>query len=395
MAGPCHLLLERTFGSESFQPCDTWVEAGETADARKGGWVFRSPTTDELTRAICIVCFNEKHELAGWVVRNQQQWAAASPDSPIPAPPAEESTLAPGCAVYIRPHIDGTRTLNAKKYELAEGRSLFTGEHKRQHREYLRSKLQGLQNPGQGYAVLLEGRDATLSQQLYDDGFLQQDGIIIPNPDPYVCHCIKRHLPHAHVYVCFLDALTRMLPDAAVGQCKLIWADYCSPIETYARKDIPLIFDRGLPCNNGVLAVTYNYRGAQYGELGSKKLPMAHMTVVFQTETSRFVLPYLARGIVMSPFPTRAGGPAADLIIEDIQKEEQGPYRGKSGKWNMCVKSSKSLGRAATSHPCIARAGSSRLSKSRCWTVSKSLRRCRTHSSSRGRRTNFSKRLSS
>jgi hypothetical protein len=91
--------------------------------------------------------------------------------------------------------------------------------------------------------------------------------IHIPNWDPLVCcrivwalHAHSHAAAHAHVYCATLEQCLRALDEKRV-RVSFLWADYCSTVETYPRKDLPYFFQAKLPVDKCLLAVTYSYRG--------------------------------------------------------------------------------------------------------------------------------------
>ena len=332
MADTTGLLVTKTIGEEAFGECSTFEQrvhqptrtqassstAPTPAPVRQGRWRDSRPTQEELGKASSIVFFNKDGELIGWLVKGGQLWR---PQAEVPQA-QERSTL------YIRPGKVETSWVGVDC-----GRSAFAGPSKDRHRQYLAQEIP--RKPG--YAILLEGSDASLSCSLRD---ISEAHIIIPNPDPYVCHCIKIRLPSARIFATFLGECLAAIPNAvpdAVGNCKLIWADYCAEIDSYAKEDVPAMFRLNLPADGCVLAVTYNYSMIRKVKA---KLPFAHYSMYFQNRTFEFAKDFLDRtdggtNYAMSPFPVKKTQADYEITTEEINVEEQGPYRGKSGAWNM------------------------------------------------------------
>ena len=254
------LLLDAQIGQERFVPCETFTEHGwspnpeQAEKSHKGQWIPSAPSKDDLKSCHTLVFFNVNDELMGWATKDAGMWreAGGSPGDKPPRPRAQDTDA----VRYVRV---ARAVEDRTAFKVAGGRADFAGQHKEKHREHLVRLVEAADPDATGHAVLLEGKDATLSVMLRDQGRIQEPHIIIPNFDPFVCHTIKHALPTARIFACSLgdciDRLQSSVP-SAVGSCALIWADYCVHLSTYGKHDIPAIFTRDLPARKCVLAVT-------------------------------------------------------------------------------------------------------------------------------------------
>ena len=137
------------------------------------------------------------------------------------------------------------------------------------HRKHLAKAAKNRKLGERGCAVFLEAQDAPFTLMLLRKKTFKLEQMYIPNPDPFVCCRILCKAcddtsPDAAPHL-FCTTLGECLSTLAQRkeQVSFMWADYCGTVENYPQNDLPFFFEKRLPAQDCVLAVTYSYRGGK------------------------------------------------------------------------------------------------------------------------------------
>ena len=276
--------LEEIIDNAGWASCDTFteeikVDAKGKSDVH-GKWARNRPTVQQIQDARTLMTFGDNGECASCFTLQAGEWLEVDSAQCMPIPGPLEESAEPMCApenLYLRRsrvNASGQPTGNASLGGLTPGRADFEGGDKLDHRAFLIRMLKERPGGASGLALFLEGRDATFSKELCEQVGLPEAQIIVPNPDPYVCHCIKQQLPDARIFCASFAECLERLSEGAVGQVErrfsFIWADFCGVIDKYG-KDVRQVFARRLPADRCVFGVTYSDLHAEWVDSKNKK----------------------------------------------------------------------------------------------------------------------------
>lgn len=348
-------LLHRIVNKKKFKANLTGVEVfcqssvqRDGKDVQQGRWENLKVGEDQdrckLSDCKALIIFDEFGELVTIghrqsVERNEWEWSSAHPRALNKATVEDPKYVK--WFLFLRvsqqhlragaeriDNLDESRAEYAPAVAPAASSSAAPTDSKLLHREFLVRKVKQAHHSFAGFALLLEGKDATLSKQLIDSGVIRPNQLVVPNFDPYVCLCIKAAIPDARIFCSSLGRCILNSPHAIIGiksRCILIWADYTAGVDTHAPADLKSVSSLRLPADKCVLAVTYTNRGGVHmqGRAKKAKQPEAKSALAAQTHHNN------------SQTVTHFNSGSDDMILEAISCDPEtetsimGPYPGK------------------------------------------------------------------